>query len=173
MVEGQFTSLFAGKPSPLAKDETPVKDKANSEEAGAGKEKGAAPQKDEKATITGVIGRSPESARIILIGSSSFLSDDVLSLVSEVDRTQYLTPLNFAQNLVDWSLEDRNLLALRARGGQFSRTLSPVKSGSQATWEYLNYALALLGLGLVYLIHRASRRATRRKYLALLGARGA
>ena len=172
MVEGQFTSLFAGKPSPLAKDETPVKEKANSEEAEVGKEKGAAPQKDEKATITGVVGHSPESARIILIGSSSFLSDDVLSLVSEVDRTQYLTPLNFAQNLVDWSLEDRNLLALRARGGQFSRTLSPVRSGSQATWEYLNYALALLGLGLVYLIHRASRRATRRKYLALLGVRG-
>jgi ABC-2 type transport system permease protein len=172
MVEGQFSSLFAGKPSPLAKGGTPVKEKANSEEAEAGKEKGAAPQKDEKATITGVIGRSPESARIILIGSSSFLSDDVLSLVSEMDRTQYLTPLNFAQNLVDWSLEDRNLLALRARGGQFSRTLSPVKSGSQATWEYLNYALALLGLGLVYLVHRTSRRATRRKYLAMLGSRG-
>jgi gliding motility-associated transport system permease protein/gliding motility-associatede transport system auxiliary component len=171
-VEGQFTSLFAGKPSPLAKDEAPAKEKANGEEAEAGKEKGAASQKDEKATITGVIGRSPESARIILIGSSSFLSDDVLSLVSEVDRTQYLTPLNFAQNLVDWSLEDRNLLALRARGGQFSRTLSPVKSGSQASLEYLNYAVALLGLGLVYLIHRTSRRAIRHKYLAMLGSRG-
>ena len=70
-------------------------------------------------------------------------------------------------------MKTANLLALRARGGLFSRTLSPVKSGSQATWEYLNYALALLGLGLVYLIHRASRRATRRKYLELLGARGA
>ncbi len=117
-----------------------------------------------------MIDRSPSSARIILIGSGSFLSDDVLSLVSEVDRTQYLAPLNFAQNLVDWSLEDRNLLALRARGGQFSRTLSPVKSGSQAVWEYLNYALALFGLGLVYLAHRYVRRAARRKYLAALGA---
>ena len=34
----------------------------------------------EKASITGVIERSPESARIILVGSSSFLSDDILSL---------------------------------------------------------------------------------------------
>ncbi len=171
MLEGQFTSFFAGKPSPLAKDETPTKEKT-SEEAEAGKDKAAPAQKEEKATITGVIERSPESARIIVIGSSSFLSDDVLSLVSEVDRTQYLAPLDFAQNLVDWSLEDRNLLALRARGGQFSRTLSPVKSGSQAVWEYLNYALALFGLGLVYLVNRASRRAARRKYLAVLGGSG-
>lgn len=169
MLEGQFTSYFAGKPSPLAKDAKPddAKDKANG--AGASKDKDASPAK-EKPSITGVIDRSPSSARIILIGSGSFLSDDVLSLVSEVDRTQYLAPLNFAQNLVDWSLEDRNLLALRARGGQFSRTLSPVKSGSQAIWEYLNYALALFGLGLVYLAHRFVRRAARRKYLAALGA---
>ena len=74
---------------------------------------------------------------------------------------------------MDWSLEDRNLLALRARGGQFSRILSPMQSGSQAIWEYLNYALALLGLGLVYLIHRSFRRASKRKYLAMLGSRGA
>ncbi len=175
MVEGQFTSLFAGKPSPLAKDAKPAdaKDKASGETAADGEKKDASAPKDQKPTITGVIERSPESARIILIGSSSFLSDDVLSVISEVDRTQYLTPLSFAQNLVDWSLEDRNLLALRARGGQFSRALSPVKSGGQAIWEYLNYALALFGLALVYLIHRASRRATKRKYLAMLGSRGA
>jgi ABC-2 type transport system permease protein len=174
IVEGQFTSLFAGKPSPLAKDAKPAdaKDKANGEAAVDGEKKDASAGKDQKPTITSVIQRSPDSARIILIGSSSFLSDDVLSVISEVDRTQYLTPLSFAQNLVDWSLEDRNLLALRARGGQFSRTLSPLKSGSQAIWEYLNYALALFGLGLVYLIHRASRRATKRKYLAVLGSRG-
>ena len=167
MVEGQFPSLFAGKPSPLAKDAKPADAKDKTGESAADGAKKDAPE--QKATITSVIQRSPESARIILIGSSSFLSDDVLSLVSEVDRTQYLTPLSFAQNLVDWSLEDRNLLALRARGGQFSRSLSPVKSGSQAIWEYLNYALALFGLVLVYLIHRYSRHTTKRKYLEVLG----
>ena len=29
----------------------------------------------------------------------------------------------------------------------FSRTLGPVKAGEQPIWEYLNYALALAGLG--------------------------
>lgn len=174
MVEGRFTSLFAGKSSPLAKSDKPADGKDKTKDSAADAEKkDAAAGKDQKPAITGVIERSPESARIILIGSSSFLSDEVLSVVSEVDRTQYLTPLSFAQNLVDWSLEDRNLLALRARGGQFSRILSPLQSGSQAIWEYLNYALALLGLGLIYLIHRSFRRASKRKYLAMLGSRGA
>jgi ABC-2 type transport system permease protein len=177
MIEGQFKSYYEGKPSPLAKDAPPqeaAKDKP-SEPGSApepGKSQEPAASKEEKPSITGVIDRSPESARIILIGSSSFLSDDVLSLISEVDRTQYLAPLSFAQNLVDWSLEDRGLLALRARGGQFSRTLSPIKAGKQMTWEYLNYALALLGLGIVYLIHRHSRQNTKRKYEAVLGTGG-
>ena len=110
---------------------------------------------------------------IILIGSGSFLSDDILSLLSQVDRTQYLVPLSFAQNLVDWSLEDRGLLALRARGGLFSRTLGPVKAGEQPVWEYLNYALALLGLGIVYFVRRRLRQLSNRKYLEMLGTKGA
>ena len=149
LAEGEFKSYFAGKPSPLAKDAKPAEPKAK---PGAVSKPGEMPAGNdaEKASITGVIEHSPESARIILIGSGSFLSDDILSLLSQVDRTQYLTPLSFAQNLVDWSLEDRGLLALRARGGLFSRTLGPVKAGEQPFWEYLNYVLALLGLGLVY-----------------------
>ncbi len=169
LIEGQFKSYFAGKPSPLAKDAKPAA------KPGAVSKPGDAPgDKDaEKPSITGVIERSPESARIILIGSSTFLSDDILSLLSQVDRTQYLTPLSFAQNLVDWSLEDRGLLALRARGGLFSRTLSPVKAGEQPVWEYLNYALALLGLGIVYFVRRRMRQLSNRKYVEMLGTNGA
>ncbi len=172
MAEGQFKSYFAGKPSPLAKDAKPAgaKGKAgeNEDASAASKDKDA-----QKPSITGVIEHSPESARIILIGSGSFLSDDILSLLSQVDRTQYLVPLSFAQNLVDWSLEDRGLLALRARGGLFSRTLGPVKAGEQPVWEYLNYALALLGLGLVYFVRRRLRQLSNRKYLEMLGTKGA
>ena len=94
MVEGRVHSpYFAGKPSPLAKDEKPAEPEGQQPEAEASPAKTPPRTRIEKATITGVIEHSPESARIILIGSSSFLSDDILSLVSEVDRTQYLTPL--------------------------------------------------------------------------------
>jgi ABC-2 type transport system permease protein len=173
MIQGEFNSFFAGKPSPLARDasnnDASAKDKPD-QKAG---DKGAAAAKDAKPSITGVIGRSPESGRLILIGSGTFLSDEVLALASSVDRTQYLAPVNFAQNLVDWSLEDRGLLALRNRGGQFSRTLEPMKSGGQMFWEYLNYALALVGLGIVFVVRRWLRVGARRKYLTMLGTEGA
>jgi ABC-2 type transport system permease protein len=170
MMEGRFASFFAGKPSPLAKDaEKAGKPEEKPEEGKAAD----AREKDKPASITGVIERSPESARIILLGSGSFLSDEVLELASSIDRTQYLAPVNFAQNLVDWSLEDRGLLALRSRGGQFSRTLRPIDASAQMAWEYSNYAFALMGLGLVHLIRRYARLSASRKRLAMLGAEGA
>ncbi len=183
MMEGQFKSFFAGKPSPLAKDAKPEeakdkagasgKDAASGDKTAAGKPDAKADDKDKKPTITGVIERSPESGRIILVASSTFLSDDILNLSSSVNQTQYLAPLTFAQNAVDWSLEDRGLLSLRSRGGQFSRTLEPMTAGMEAFWEYLNYGLALLGLGIVYLVRRVMRKSARRRYAAMLGFEGA
>jgi ABC-2 type transport system permease protein len=168
MMEGQFTSFFAGKPSPLARDAAP--EEANAADAA---NPGEAAAKDAAPVVTSVIERSPESARIVLVGSGSFLSDEVLELVSSVDRTQYLTPVDFAQNLVDWSLEDRGLLALRSRGGQFSRTLLPMEAGTRMIWEYANYALALFGLGIVYLVRRYRQASAGRRYRAMLGMEGA
>ena len=174
MMEGEFKSFFAGKPSPLAKDAKP-EEKKPEDEAHANKpaENKPADDKDKKPTITGVIDHSPDSARIILVGSNTFLSDDVLNLASGVNQTQYRAPLTFTQNIVEWSLEDRGLLSLRSRGGQFSRTLEPMTMGSQTLWEYLNYGLALIGLGIVYLVRRTMRESARRRYLAMLNLQGA
>ncbi len=166
MTEGEFVSYFSGKPSPLA---TEADSKTDQPETASG-EKSPEP---EKPRVTGVIERSPRSARIILVGSSTFLSDDILNLTSSVNQTQYLAPLSFAQNVVEWSLEDRGLLALRSRGGRFSRTLEPMTAGSQALWEYLNYGLALFGLGVVYLARRAVRDHSQRRYQSILGLEGA
>jgi ABC-2 type transport system permease protein len=168
MMEGEFRSFFAGKPSPLAKDAARPEEKPA--DAAPGEPQ---PKKDEKASITGVIERSPQSARIILIGSSTFLTDDILNLTSSVNQTQYLAPLTFAQNVVEWSLEDRNLLALRSRGGQFSRTLAPMEASTQAFWEYLNYVLALIGLAVVYVVRRLLRQRSKRRYQTMLGIQGA
>jgi len=183
MMEGQFTSFFAGKPSPLAKDGVVAEAKDKEAETGdaaanaasqasadnntAGR-RDAKDATDQKPSVTSVIERSPESARIILVSSGSFLSDEVLELAASIDRTQYLVPVSFAQNLIDWSLEDRGLLALRSRGGQFSRTLVPMEAGTRMLWEYVSYSLALLGLGIVYLVHRYMLRRAGRNYLAML-----
>jgi ABC-2 type transport system permease protein len=173
VMEGEFQSLFAGKPSPLAKDAPTGAEAGKAATAQDSDANAKVDAEPEKASVTSVIERSPESARIILIGSSSFLSDDILGLTSSVNQTQYLAPLTLAQNIVEWSLEDRGLLALRSRGGQFSRTLEPMTADMQALWEYSNYGLALVGLGIVYVLRRASRLRRQRRYQAMLGIEGA
>jgi ABC-2 type transport system permease protein len=84
----------------------------------------------------------------------------------------FCAPLVFAQNAVEWALEDRGLLELRSRGGQFARTLDPMTAGTQAFWEYSNYLFALIGLAIVFAVHRALRRNSTRRYAEILGIKG-
>jgi len=170
-VEGRFTSLFAGKLSPLL-EKAPVKD---SEEPAAYDESVTESDESEKEeagqpAISGVVETSPPSARLILLGSSSFLTDTAISLATQATRTLYTKPLELIQNAADWSLEDRGLLGLRGRG-QYSRLLAPLDRRQQMFWEYLNYALALAGLALVYALHRRSRARRRSYYEAIMSAR--
>ncbi len=159
MIEGRFRSLFAGKPSPLIPADEPA-----SEDAGEAAQAAEAAADDEEAPVfSGVVDTSPASARLILIGSASFLSDAAMNLATQATQTVYTKPLELVQNAAEWSLEDRGLLALRGRG-QYSRLLEPLDSGERVFWEYLNYALALVGLGLVYLLHRAARARRQRFY---------
>jgi ABC-2 type transport system permease protein len=173
MMTGTFTSYFAGKPSPLAQEDPSADDvqtdgaaeaESGTENAGEGEEK--------TPSFTSVIERSPESARIILVSSSTFLSDDILNLAGAVNQIAYDAPLVFAQNAIEWALEDRGLLELRSRGGQFSRTLDPMTAGTQAFWEYSNYLFALIGLAIVFTVHRALRRNSTRRYADILGIKG-
>lgn len=178
VVEGRFDSYFKGKPSPLAAQAEeadagakPTQD-AGSSDAQAKAEGQHEPGKKEpgkkEPVITRVIDRSPESARIILFASNSFLTDEMLDLAASGLGTRYLKPVQLVENAIDWSLEDRGLLAIRGRA-QFSRTLDPMDRDTQVFWEYLNYGLALLGLLLVWLIRRQITKRGRRRYAAVLG----
>jgi len=168
-VEGRFSSFFAGKPSPLLEEpkETEGEDETPAEEPAI--ETGGPKEEEDKPTISGVVETSPPSARLILIGSASFLTDTAISLATEATRTVYTKPLELIQNAVDWSLEDRGLLSLRGRG-QYSRLLKPLDRGQQLFWEYLNYALALAGLALVYGLHLRSRQKRRSHYAAVMSS---
>jgi ABC-2 type transport system permease protein len=168
-VEGRFPSWFAGKPSPLAKaDDTKAKGDKPAPAADAQSKKGDdKAEKDKAPVITRVIERSPESARLIVFASNTFLTDDALELASSGLRTRYLNPVQLVENAVDWSLEDRDLLAIRGRA-HFSRTLPPLHHTTQLFWEYLNYGLALLGLFLVWLIRRGVVLQTRQRYVAIM-----
>jgi ABC-2 type transport system permease protein len=163
-VEGRFESYFKDKPSPLAtEEEAKPQTEQNAPEA----------QKDQAETpkqpiITRVIDHSPESARIILFASNSFLTDQMLDLATAGLGTHYTKPVDLVENAIDWSLEDQGLLAIRGRT-QFSRTLAPLGREAQMFWEYLNYALVLLGLALIWLLRRQHERQARLRYAEILG----
>jgi ABC-2 type transport system permease protein len=164
-VEGRFDSYFKDKPSPLAAEQaTPADDSAETATEADDK----ATEKDSAPLISRVIERSPESARIILFASNSFLSDEMLELAATGLGTRYLKPVELVENAVDWSLEDQGLLSIRGRA-HFSRTLAPLDRDAQIFWEYLNYGLALTGLLLIGLIRRQLRRKSQLRYAAILG----
>jgi len=163
-VEGRFESFFKDKPSPLAAGE----DEADAAKASDKKPKEADGDKAKAPVITRVIDHSPESARIILFASNSFLSDEMLDLAASGLGTRYLKPVQLVENAIDWSLEDRGLLAIRGRA-HFSRILDPMDRETQMFWEYLNYGLALFGLLLIALLRRRSNQRAASRYEAILG----
>ena len=171
MVEGRFESFF--DESPFAEDETEaeptVEEEAdNGDEGDAGDDGGVSEEpEDTLGTVTSVIERSPESARLVLIGSASFAADATLRMVGMADGTVYTGSTELMANLVDWAVEDQSLLSIRARS-HFNRTLDPMEQDRQRIWEYVNYALALAGLAVVFGISRQRRTARRRAYQAQL-----
>jgi ABC-2 type transport system permease protein len=144
---GRFDSYFAGKASPLLAQA----DEENAQD-GAG----------DTTTVSGVIERSSESARIILFSSNDFLTDQLLQMAGAAGGGEYLNSLQLLANTVDWSLEDAGLLSIRSRGN-FNRTLPTLEHSTQLFWEYLNYGLALLALlivaGVRYQINRSRQKA--------------
>jgi ABC-2 type transport system permease protein len=165
MVEGSFTSWYKDKPSPL------VAEMKGKEEAKAkdGKEKGK--EKKEKLVINRVIDHSPDSSRLFVFGSNTFLSDIALGLSSSVNGASYEAPLQLVANCIDWSLEDHELLSMRSHT-RFSRTLLPLQTGERRVIEYLNYGLALAGLVLIWIAGLWLRRRIRLRYQAILDDSG-
>jgi ABC-2 type transport system permease protein len=165
MLEGRFDSAFRGKPSPIL--EAAKKPDASKAAADGAEKKPAEATQPGPERIGQVIDHSPDSARLIVVGSSALFADVPTAMIGQALGTQNLKPAEFAQNLVDWSLEDQGLLGIRSRG-EFARTLVPLSRERQTWWEYGNYALALGGLAVVWLLHRRRRQAAVRHYAALL-----
>jgi ABC-2 type transport system permease protein len=139
-VRGSFESYFMDRPSPFeegAEAEVPAA-------PGPGQATPETPETPEQ-PVLGTIESSPQSARLVVVGSSEFLNDAVLGLSQSLSPERYLNNLSFLLNAVDWSVEDEELLTIRTRGTQ-ARLLRDLTREQQSFWEGLNYAVALLGL---------------------------
>ena len=165
VVEGVFRSYYADKESPLL-----ARDDGEGEQPPAEKEtEGAAAAGEDAPVVTGMIEKSPESARIILVGSNEAFTDQTLQLSRAAANDRFVNSLQFLENVVDWSLEDRALLSIRSRA-HFARTLAPMTREQKAFWEYLNYGVVLLGLFLIYGAHRYCLRRLQERYEGMLAA---
>jgi len=138
-VQGVFDSYFKGKPSPLEATPTPA---PGSQPTPTPLAPVAQPQLPKS---VGTLESSPATARLVVIGSAEFLNDFVFQMSSVLTSDRYQNSLQFAQNAVDWSVEDTDLLAIRSRGTT-AHLLNPLTESQQSLWEGLNYAVALLGL---------------------------
>ena len=168
MLEGRFESFF--DESPLIEDAVEVEEALEEEDAASEDDDEAADEDDADTlgTVTAVIERSPESARLIVLGSASFLADQTVRMIGSADGTIYTGSLELMANIVDWAVEDQSLLGIRGRG-HFNRTLDPMSEDQQRVWEYANYALALAGLAVVFGISWRRRIRKERAYAAQLG----
>ncbi|MFZ5917765.1 MAG: Gldg family protein [Chloroflexota bacterium] len=139
-IRGAFESYFEGQPSPFQSETE-------------GEEPAATPGPEEKAALAlGTIETSPDTSRLVVIGSAEFLDDFVLSISSALSQERYLHNLQLLQNAVDWAVEDEDLLSIRSRG-TYARLLGNLEQSEQSFWEWLNYGLALLaviGIGVVW-----------------------
>ncbi len=100
---------------------------------------------------------SPETARLVVVGSAEFLDDTVFNLSSSLSGDRYLNNLRFVQNAVAWATEDLDLLSIRARG-TYARVLRPMEQGERSLWEAANYTFALVALAAIGVVWNLWRR---------------
>jgi ABC-2 type transport system permease protein len=99
-----------------------------------------------------VLEESPANARLVVVGSTGFANDLILQLTQQGQSN-----LQLVQNLVDWGVEDVDLLSIRSRGA-FARTLIPMNADEAFEYELLNYGFVVLALAVIVVVTLKRRR---------------
>jgi len=145
-VRGVFESYFKDRASPLdVIDEMNLPEDEDVESAPV------------QPSSVGTIETSSGNARMVLIGSLEFADDIVLELSAALGGSRYLNNLKLMQNAVAWTIEDLDLLEIRARGTA-ARVLAPLTENEQSFWEAANYVLALLSVVVLGIVSNVRRK---------------
>ena len=133
-VSSSFNSFFAGQAEG---------DEAN--DAAYASPENFSTEAPEASDLAPLLERSPLGTRLVVIGSSEFLNDLALNLGRQLGQDRAANNILFMKNVIDWALEDEELLAIR-RGGASSRLLVPLETAQQRSWEAFNYVFALVAV---------------------------
>ncbi len=148
-VTGKFSSYYSDHPSPF--------DQSFQTDAG---DTTSADTPEASQTVLGTVKTSPEGTRLVVLGSSEFINDTLLQLSARLGEDRSLSNLQLMQNAVDWSVEDADLLSIRARGS-FTRLLNPMTEQQETFWEVLNYLIAVIALIVLAALWQVRKRNTR------------
>ncbi len=160
-LSGSFPSYFSSHPDPRL-EKKPTEEATGVNSAGPSsapaRKTAAGPETDKALLQQPLVHRSPDSARLVVVGSGDFVNDALIAMSQSLGQDRYLNNLALLQNLVDWSVEDEELLSIRSRGAH-ARLLLPFDRGTQRFLEGVNYGGALTALALaVFLGGRLARR---------------
>ena len=171
LFSGQFDSFFEVSPVvEEARVAAAMEEASTEEDSEENLEDGSIEEAEEDTLgeVSGVIAQSPESARLFVIGSSAFLSDQAIGLLSSSRGQRYTTTIQLMSNITDWTVEDTGVMSIRGRG-QFSRTLPSLSSGEKQVWEYANYVVAIVLVVIVVLSNMFLEAARRRRNRLVFG----
>ncbi|MEO8706646.1 MAG: Gldg family protein [Kofleriaceae bacterium] len=90
---------------------------------------------------------SPPDTRVVVFGSSAFVSDDVLGLAQQLQSDLALSNVVLVHNAVDWALADTDLLAIRAHTAS-ARAIT-ADADERGFWRGFVIVVALLKLGAI------------------------
>lgn len=114
-VEGRFRSAWAGRPAPNA-------DVENNESATPAVE---------------VVEESQKPGRLIVVGDSDMLQDQVLGLLQRMQGTEQPSNLVFGANAVDWLTQEQGLIAVRAKNVE-DPDLKEIDDGKKVLYKWGN-----------------------------------
>jgi len=106
--------------------------------------------------VPGALTSAVADGKLVVLGSSDMVSDVILDFSRSPAGRTHANNVLVLQNLIDWSLEDTDLLTIR-NAGNFSRTLYPTEPDVLFQFEMANYLLVLLPIPLLYFWSRRRR----------------
>ncbi len=145
-IDGRFKSYFAGKqpPQPESDDENET-----------------APPPPVRVTID----ESPET-RLVVIANSEFVSDFVARALGGMDGGFFAENLRFVENMIDWTTQESDMIAIRSRGAS-SRRLAKTDRTTEITFESINYILPLMLIAILAISRYSSRKRTKSMFASL------
>lgn len=100
---------------------------------------------------------SPPDTRIVVFGSSAFVTDDVLGLAQQLESDLAASNVELVHAAVDWALADTDLLEIRSHTAAQRAIRTPPEE--REMYRTINVAIAIAGLFLVVGLSWLRRRA--------------